>query len=117
MLDMSFGGEGRRPPPRLAFLLLLLHPSDVFSTLGLAVRRAHVGPPLPFARVLSGAGMSSAGTGALALARVHAAAVDLVAAGLLLGARRQSASQQQGRGRAGDEDAGVDALHVFLLGV
>src|SRR5262249_33927171 len=115
MLDMlgNVRGEGHRPPPRLAFLLLLLHPSDLFSTLGLAVRRAQVGPPLPLARVLSGAGMSAARTGALALARVHAATVDLVAPGLLFGARRHGAGEQQGRRRAGNEDAGVDVLHVF----
>src|SRR5262249_27203707 len=117
MLDMlgNVRGEGHRPPPRLAFLLLLLHPSDLFSTLGLAVRRAQVGPPLPLARVLSGAGMSAARTGALALARVHAATVDLVAPGLLFGTRRQGSGEQQCCRRAGDGRAGLGGVHVLLM--
>src|SRR5947208_12787148 len=96
------GTPSRWPGPRSP--LLLRFGSDG-PALTLAVGRARLDDALPLARVLALARVVRAGAGPLPLAGVDAGAPDLVRARLLLGARHKSAREEQGGGRAGDENA------------
>src|SRR5690242_10322744 len=85
------GRQGGLVPALLRRSLLLLALDDLAALLG-AVFLARLDPALALAAVLPGAAVACSRTGALALARVDAGAVDRVPAGLLIRAGQHGAA-------------------------
>src|SRR5262245_24900727 len=105
MRESRRGAVGRPRVPETSVLRRLL---DLAALLG-AVVLAHLHDALALAAVLARAGVAGAGARARALARVHALAHHLVAAGLLRVLFRHGRAAQDEAGRRGRDQ------HAFRL--